>query len=70
MQTKLKTTIEHTSEVPTWALMNVNTTCEMLAISRSSFYRLLKSGKLCAVKVGESTRVRVGDVQALIGGAA
>ncbi|MEF8760390.1 MAG: helix-turn-helix domain-containing protein [Candidatus Accumulibacter sp. UW25] len=68
MQQELKTTTEHCNEVPTWALMNVNTACAMLSLSRSSFYRLVKSGKLQTVKLGATTRVRVGDVQALIGG--
>lgn len=35
--------------------------------SRASFYRHFKAGELTPVKIGSSTRIRVGELRRLIG---
>ena len=35
--------------------------------SKSSFYRAIDEGKLTVIKLGRSTRVRVGELRALMG---
>ena len=35
----------------------VNETCDMLAIGRTTLYRLIAEGKLTAVKLGDGTRI-------------
>lgn len=54
---------------PDEALVSLNTASELLDRSRVSLYRDARDGKLTLVKVGRSTRIRVGDLRRLIGAA-
>ena len=47
-------------------LMTVNGVAQALAISRDSVYRLVRSGDLRAVRVGERLRFRPVDVEAYL----
>ena len=48
-------------------LIVINDACIVAGRSRASIYRHFKSGELTAVKVGNSTRIRVGELRKLIG---
>lgn len=41
--------------------MSVNEFCEIYAISRTTFYRLVQKGDLAICKIGSATRVRRSD---------
>ena len=58
MQTKIKPELED--------LLTVNRTCEILAISRVTFYRLIRRGELKIIKVGDRTRVNPDDLRRYI----
>ena len=48
-------------------LLDINDACTVAGRSRASIYRHFKAGDLTAVKVGNSTRIRVGELRKLIG---
>jgi excisionase family DNA binding protein len=49
--------MEKVSETATPQLLRINEVCERTALSRSSIYRDIESGRLRAVKRGKSIRV-------------
>ena len=52
---------------PNSALLTIAAAGAIAGRSRASIYRHFKAGELTMVKVGCSTRVRVGDLRRLIG---
>ena len=54
-------------QAPDSALLSLNDAGVIAERSRASFYRDNKAGRLPFVKVGGSTRIRVGDLRRLIG---
>ena len=53
--------------MPDQAVVDLNNARAISGRSRASLYRHFKAGELTLVKVGNSTRVRVGDLRRLIG---
>lgn len=54
-------------EAPDSALVDIPVACAITHRSRASIYRHFKAGDLDMVKVGNSTRIKVGDLRRLIG---
>lgn len=54
-------------QAPDSALVNIPVACAISHRSRASIYRHFKSGDLTPVKVGNSTRIKVGELRRLIG---
>ncbi len=52
---------------PEIAVVDISTACAIAHRSRSSIYRHIKAGELTLIKVGHSTRLRVGEIRRLIG---
>jgi len=52
---------------PDSALVSFSTAGTVIDRSRPSFYRDIKAGRLTLVKVGNSSRLRVGELRALMG---
>lgn len=59
--------IEQFDTAPDAMLVDITTACVIACRARASFYRDFKSGRLTQIKVGNSTRIRVGDLRKLIG---
>jgi hypothetical protein len=57
----------HFDQVADSMLVDISTACTITKRSRASIYRHFKSGDLNMVKVGNSTRIKVGDLRRLIG---
>jgi len=55
--------------MPDQAVVDLNNASAISGRSRASLYRHFWSGELTLVKVGNSTRVRVGELRRLIGAA-
>ena len=55
--------------MPDQAVVDLNNARAISGRSRASLYRHFKAGELTLIKVGNSTRVRVGDLRRLIGAA-
>ena len=54
---------------PESQLVSVNDACNLLAISRATFYRLVKANKIRLVKIGFGSKASVGDLRQLIAAA-
>jgi len=52
---------------PDAMLLDIPTACTISSRSRASIYRHFKAGDLKPVKVGNSTRIKVGELRRLIG---
>lgn len=52
---------------PDAMLLDIPTACAISSRSRASIYRHFKTGDLSQVKVGNSTRIKVGELRRLIG---
>ena len=52
---------------PNSALLDITTASTIAGRSRASIYRHFKAGELTMVKIGNSTRIRVGELRRLIG---
>ncbi len=59
--------VQHFDTYPDSALLSINDAGIISGRSRASVYRHLKSGELTLIKVGNSTRIRVGELRRLIG---
>ncbi len=59
--------LRHFDQAPDSMLVDISTACTITNRSRASIYRHFKSGDLEPVKVGCSTRIRVGGLRRLIG---
>lgn len=57
-------------DAPDNYLVSLNEASDLLDRSRVSLYRDVKAGRLRLIKIGNSSRLRLGDIRALIGGAA
>lgn len=55
---------------PNSALVSLATGGAVLDRSRASLYRDFKAGRLTPIKVGNSTRIKVGELRALMSGLA
>lgn len=60
----------HFDQAPDSALVDITLACSIARRSRASIYRHFKAGDLIPVKVGNSTRIKVGELRRLIGAAA
>lgn len=67
MDKKRSKSFEHFDHAPNAALVDLNTAGLITCRSRASLYRHIKAGDLTPVKVGNSTRLRVGELRRLIG---
>lgn len=56
----------HFDKAPNSMLVDIETAVVISGRSRASIYRHLKAGELTLVKVGNSSRIRVGDLRRLI----
>jgi hypothetical protein len=78
----MKTSTRHTQEskqipevvsqfdqMPDQAVVDLNNARAISGRSRASLYRHFRAGDLTLIKVGNSTRVRVGELRRLIGAA-
>ena len=59
--------VQQFDSLPDTALIGISTASTIAGRSRASIYRHFKSGEITLVKVGHSTRVRVGELRRLIG---
>lgn len=59
--------IRNFDTAPDSMLVEIACACVIAQRSRASIYRDAKAGRLMLVKVGHSTRVRVGDLRRYIG---
>ena len=62
--------IKHFDSSPDGALTSLSTAGIVLDRSRASLYRDIKAGRLTLIKIGNSSRIRVGELRKLMGGAA
>lgn len=51
-------------------LVGINDACTILAISRATFYRLVKANKIRLIKIGSGSKASIGDLRRLIGAVA
>ncbi len=54
-------------QAPDSALVDIPVACAISHRSRASIYRHFKAGDLNPIKVGNSTRIKVGELRRLIG---
>jgi hypothetical protein len=59
--------VENLDTLADGALLSLNDVSSILQRSRCSIYRDIRAGRLALVKIGTSSRVRVGDLRRLIG---
>lgn len=59
--------VTHFDTLPPSALVDLNTASAITGRSRNSFYRHFRAGELTPVKIGTATRIRVGELRALMG---
>ena len=59
--------VSHFDQSPDSALVSLETAGIILVRSRASLYRDAKAGRLNFIKIGNSTRLRVGELRALMG---
>jgi len=70
MQDKKPQTVEQFDRLADSVLLTLNDVTAVLGgRSRASIYRDSKAGKLPLIKIGRSTRIRVGDLRAFISAA-
>lgn len=69
-QKTLPAAVSQFDDFPDSALLSITNAGALADRSRASIYRHFTAGELTMVKVGRSTRIRVGDLRRLIGGAA
>ena len=60
-------TLRQFDEAPDSMLLDLPTAGVIACRGRASLYRDFKAGRLTLVKVGNSTRIRVGELRRLIG---
>jgi len=59
--------VQQFDNAPESMLLDLATAGVIACRSRPSFYRDFKAGRLTPVKVGNSTRIKVGELRRLIG---
>ncbi len=55
---------------PSSALVSIRTYCAVVDRSHASAYRDIKAGRLTIIKIGNSSRLNVGQIRKLISGVA
>lgn len=63
----LSTAVREFDDFPDSALVSIAAAGTVATRSRTSIYRHFRAGDLTPIKVGSSTRVRVGDLRRLLG---
>ena len=66
MSMPVNQSVEHFDKLPSSALVDLSSAGLICHRSRASVYRHIKAGDLELIKVGSSSRVRVGDLRKLI----
>ena len=64
-----QTAVRQFDSLPDAALLDITAAGTIAGRSRASVYRHFKSGDLTLVKIGNSTRIRAGELRRLIGAA-
>lgn len=59
--------VQQLDSLPDSAALSIRNAGVILDASRSTIYRLFKSNALTPLKIGGSTRIRVGDLRRLLG---
>ena len=59
--------IRNFDHCPDAMLVSIPETAAVISRSRASIYRHFEKGELSPVKIGNSTRIRVGEIRRLIG---
>lgn len=59
--------VDRFESLPSSALVDLNAAAAVSGRSRNSLYRHFKAGELTPVKIGFSTRIRVGELRTLMG---
>lgn len=67
MKAKTFDPVSQFDSAPDAMLLDIPTACVISRRSRASIYRHFQSGDLNPVKVGNSTRIKVGELRLLIG---
>ena len=62
-------TVRYFDSLPDTALVDINAGEILTGRSRASIYRHFQSGDLTLIKIGNSSRLRVGELRRLMGGA-
>jgi hypothetical protein len=57
----------HFDTAPDSMLVGITVACAVTSRSRASIYRHFSAGDLTPIKVGSSTRIKVGELRRLIG---
>lgn len=68
-QQTVSAAVQQFDRAPDSMLVGINDAGTISGRSRASIYRHFKSGDLTPVKVGNSTRIKVGELRRLIGAA-
>ena len=58
--------VQQFDRLPDSALIAINPACAVVGRSRASLYRHMEAGELTKIKVGNSTRIRVGELRQLM----
>lgn len=66
MSMPVNPSVEYFDELPASALVDLGSAGLICHRSRASVYRHIKAGDLELIKVGNSSRIRVGDLRRLI----
>lgn len=65
----ITTAVQQFDNLPDSALLTLNDASVIGRRSRASYYRDFRDGRLTLIKIGNSTRIRVGELRRLIGAA-
>lgn len=61
--------VQQFDHAPDSMLVDINSASTISGRSRASIYRHFKDGDLTPIKIGNSTRIKVGELRRLIGAA-
>jgi len=59
--------IDQFDQLPASSLVEIPTACAVTNRSRNSIYRHFEAGELTKIKIGSSTKIKVGELRRLIG---
>ncbi len=66
----ISATVKNFGSYPSEAIIDIDTAATVSTRSRASIYRHFKAGDLTLIKIGNSTRINVGELRRLISGVA
>lgn len=66
-QNQTSAAVQNFDHAPDSQLIDINSAGVIAGRSRASIYRHFKAGELTPVKIGNSTRIKVGELRRLIG---